>query len=303
MPSTRRKAIDPVRERTLQANARARSEAARTNTQVSRTEQERERTRQAELRNEREAARANQPVAERRTRTSADRGMRAPSIPLPDASSREATLGLLKDPKQSHRTIAACWVLGMAIITWQEVKANKDAPIPKYYVGWTATMGILDLAAPIISFQLAGVFAVGLVIGLMLTRKPTKHDPLDLINSPDIGQGKNPRDPTGSTTQPGSSSKGPLDQGPYQSGSQGPGGLVYWRRFSDGWYAQSLLTWAQYSSRTHGTITPSEAGYPGSDPSLNEYVYSYAQDSWLLKSKLTDPLYNGSTVPTSTIPG
>jgi len=53
-----------------------------------------------------------------------------------------------------------------ALISWQEVKTFKRLPLPSRFVGAGVAFGLLAISEPIISPQLAGSLAWGLVMGL-----------------------------------------------------------------------------------------------------------------------------------------
>lgn len=301
------------KERTAQARARARGAAARATESAHRTAGEttrlardREKTKQSEMQiaarvqgdaargeyarqrelareqyaRNREAARIMrmQEEQERKTRTTPDRKSGL-SLSIPSASSTEVTSGLFSDPRSVHRIIAISWVAGMSIITWQEIKASGQPPIPKYYVGWSATMGILDLAAPLISYQLAGVFAIGLTIGLALFRQPTEHHMPS--NTAISGKGTD------------------LGLGPYKpgqktniSGGQGDG---EWEVSTDG------LWWLQFYPWTQQKSSYFAEPYPSSDPTHSLFVWNPQTNSWMLKSKLTGPKYDPTVAPSANI--
>jgi hypothetical protein len=153
-------AVEKTKQTRAAANAKRATAKERTAQESHKTTQQAHRTRQEELKTQRAYA----PQKERATGADVNppekSGPNLPSIPRTTGDS-------------GHRVIASAWVAGIAIISWQEIKVNKRPPDPRRFVGWSVTMGTLDLVSELISAQLGGVFAVGLVLGLLFFRQPT----------------------------------------------------------------------------------------------------------------------------------
>lgn len=115
-------------------------------------------------------------------------GQQAPTPPDAPSSSPSLPKAPAIPKGNGSRVIAGAWVAGMAIITWQEVKDNHIAPEPKRFVGWAVAMSILDLLAPLITDELASVFAGGLVIGMLLFRKPSTPEFTQLPTPTSFGE-------------------------------------------------------------------------------------------------------------------
>lgn len=112
------------------------------------------------------------------TETREEYAQRAPSAPRKSSPSPSSggggsgSSGRMSDVA-GHRLLASAWMIGVGVISWQEVKNNHQMPVPKRLVGWSVAIGILDLLGPVISFELSGVLAVGLAIGLFIKRGQT----------------------------------------------------------------------------------------------------------------------------------
>lgn len=118
------------------------------------------------------------------TETREEYSQRAPSSPKKaspaPSSGGGGSPGRMSD-QAGHRLLATAWMTGIGIISWQEIKNSHQMPVPKRFVGWSVAIGILDVLGPIISFELAGVLAVGLAIGLFIKR----GNPTNVTTTPD----------------------------------------------------------------------------------------------------------------------
>jgi hypothetical protein len=63
------------------------------------------------------------------------------------------------------------WALAVGIITYQEVKSCHDLPWPPRFIAAALVFGMLDIFAAFISAQLAGVIAIGLILGLWMNKQ------------------------------------------------------------------------------------------------------------------------------------
>lgn len=233
----------------------------------------------AEQRAQREAA---TPEQRERVSTPERSSSARPSLP---------SIPKTRDPAQYHRVIAAAWIAGIGVISWQETRMNKRAPDPDRFVGWSVAMGILDLISPIISAELSGVFAIGLVIGLMIFRKPKVHD-----FPGGKGQGlPNNLGPT--TAQPVT---------PYQPGQTVPNPPAFG---SGHWFLDAVhksVDWLPFYTAAQAkqmNLTNTTDGGPLVPPSSSpNWRYDPSADHWIDVSKLskTDPLYNPAKAPTLT---
>lgn len=77
------------------------------------------------------------------------------------------------DETRGRRMLFGAWLTLMGVIMWQEIKVNGRAPEPSRLTGATVAMAMLDLAAPVIGWPVAGVMGLGLAIGLSLMRVAT----------------------------------------------------------------------------------------------------------------------------------
>ncbi len=121
-------------------------------------------------------------TGETETETREEYAQRAPSSrrSAPASSSSSSGSSRMSDAS-GHRLMASAWMLGVGIISWQEVRDSHQMPVPKRLVGWSVAIGLLDLLGPIISFELGGVIAFGLVIGLFIRRGTKTAAP---VNNP-----------------------------------------------------------------------------------------------------------------------
>lgn len=192
---------------------------------------------------------------------------------------------------QSQKVIAIVWVAGIAVISWQEMKLNKRAPDPDRFIGWGVAMGSLSMVSPIISTELANVFAVGLIIGLMIFRKPKAHD------FPG-GQGRGLPNNLGPTTA------APVT--PYQPGQTVPNPPPFG---SGHWFLDTFnksvdwLPWYTAGQVKQMNLTNTTDGGPLVPPSGSpNWRYDPSADNWVDISKLSpsNPLYNPGKAPSLT---
>jgi hypothetical protein len=151
---------------------------------------------------------------------------RAGGAPVNQPDNSPSLSDLPTIPKSSgntgHRVIAASWVAGMIVITWQEISVNKRPPDPRRFVGWSATMGILDLLSILISAELAGVFAVGFVLGILFFRKPVAS------TKPGTGDTTGNTAATSADNGTGTGTSAPLSSNPQTLGSpSNPGNVPF----------------------------------------------------------------------------
>lgn len=64
------------------------------------------------------------------------------------------------------RMFIAAFIGSVAIITWQEISRFNRLPLPSRFIDAGLAFGLLAIAEPIISPELAGVLAWGLLMGL-----------------------------------------------------------------------------------------------------------------------------------------
>lgn len=107
----------------------------------------------------------------------------SPPAKTPSPQVSNPARGLFANDATAHRVIAVSWLAGVALISWQEMKANKRVPDPNRFTGWTIACGSLDLAGAIISFPLAAILCLGLLVGMLLFRKAETHEPLSGNNA------------------------------------------------------------------------------------------------------------------------
>jgi hypothetical protein len=75
--------------------------------------------------------------------------------------------------QQGKNLLIACWLIVIGVITWDELHKKKETPVPQRYIHASIGFGLLGLAGYLITFQLAGVFGVGLLLALLYqTLKP-----------------------------------------------------------------------------------------------------------------------------------
>lgn len=71
------------------------------------------------------------------------------------------------NPQTGRQLLVATFIAAMAMVTWSEVKDYKRTPQPARYVGAGVVYGLLGILAPFISFELAGLFGIGLLLTLL----------------------------------------------------------------------------------------------------------------------------------------
>jgi hypothetical protein len=71
------------------------------------------------------------------------------------------------NPNTGRRLLVTSFLLAVIMATWSEVHDYKRAPVPSRYVGAGVAYGLLGVLAPFISFELAGLFGVGLLLALV----------------------------------------------------------------------------------------------------------------------------------------
>lgn len=103
-----------------------------------------------------------------------------PRTNVPPVPARRGRL----NPRSGNALLATAWLAGMIYIGWQEENQNGGMPAPQKFVGWTVIMGILSLASPLISPEIASVVAAGFLIGLFVTRKSQPTTDPALANLP-----------------------------------------------------------------------------------------------------------------------
>lgn len=110
------------------------------------------------------------------------------------------------DERRGRSMLFGAWIGLIGVIAWQEIKANNRAPEPQRLTGATVAIAILDLAAPMIGWPVAGVMGMGLAIGLSLMRvaapTPAPQEP----GTPAFGA-ETSRTPPGPQGQTGNSSR------------------------------------------------------------------------------------------------
>lgn len=67
------------------------------------------------------------------------------------------------------------WLIVLGVITWDELSKKKEVPLPQRYIHASLGFGLLAVAGYLITFQLAGIFGVGLLLALLYqTLKPAE---------------------------------------------------------------------------------------------------------------------------------
>ena len=69
-------------------------------------------------------------------------------------------------PESGRRVLMVSFFLALAILTWQEVRDAKVFPRPRRYISAGIVYGLLGVVAPFISFQVAGLLGVGMILAL-----------------------------------------------------------------------------------------------------------------------------------------
>lgn len=66
-----------------------------------------------------------------------------------------------------RRLLTFTFLAAVVMITYLEIHDKQEMPKPARYVGAGVVYGILGIAAPIISYPLAGMFGVGVFLALL----------------------------------------------------------------------------------------------------------------------------------------
>lgn len=70
-------------------------------------------------------------------------------------------------PEAGRSTLLVSFFLALAIVSYQEIHDAKVMPRPRRYISAGMVYGILGVLAPFISYQLAGLFGVGMILALV----------------------------------------------------------------------------------------------------------------------------------------
>jgi len=70
-------------------------------------------------------------------------------------------------PDTGRRLLLTSFFVSLVIVSYQEVHDAHVIPRPKRYFSAGIVYGILGIIAPIISFQIAGVFGIGMLLALI----------------------------------------------------------------------------------------------------------------------------------------
>jgi hypothetical protein len=68
--------------------------------------------------------------------------------------------------QQGNSLMRTTFFIALIVMTWGEVKQQKQVPRPARYVAAGMTWGILGFAAPFITYRIAGMLAVGFLLTL-----------------------------------------------------------------------------------------------------------------------------------------
>lgn len=209
------------------------------------------------------------------------------SQPERSESSRSFTLPSFpsSDAPRGQKVIAAAWFTGIIVISWQEAKVNKRAPDPNKLAGWCVAIAILDLIAPLITWEFSEVLAVGLVIGLLIFRKPKA--------SPTPYSGTLPGDVT-------SAGKGTFNIPPGGTAPNLKGSTIG----SGQWHLDALQNayqWVHwYTAAELKAANMNTPAAPGKSP---PWRWDPSANQWIDTTKLPDsPTYNPQKAPTL-VPG
>lgn len=69
--------------------------------------------------------------------------------------------------QQGRSLLIGAFIIAIIMVCWDEITVKKVPPRPARFVGAGVAFGLLGLAAPVISYRLAGLFAVGFALTLM----------------------------------------------------------------------------------------------------------------------------------------
>lgn len=70
-------------------------------------------------------------------------------------------------PEAGRRTLLISFFVALVIVSYQEIHDARVMPRPRRYISAGLVYGILGVLAPFISYQLAGLFGVGMILALM----------------------------------------------------------------------------------------------------------------------------------------
>lgn len=71
------------------------------------------------------------------------------------------------NPNTGKRLLVTSFLIAVIMVTWSEIRDYKRVPTPQRYVGAGVAYGLLGVTAPFITFELAGLFGVGLLLTLL----------------------------------------------------------------------------------------------------------------------------------------
>lgn len=69
--------------------------------------------------------------------------------------------------QNGRQLLLGMFFLSLAVVAWDEIKHGGVMPRPRRFIGAGVVFGILGLAAPFISYKLAGIFGAGMLLALM----------------------------------------------------------------------------------------------------------------------------------------
>lgn len=70
-------------------------------------------------------------------------------------------------PETGRRTLLISFFVALVIVSYQEIHDARVIPRPRRYISAGLVYGILGVLSPFISYQVAGLMGVGMVLALM----------------------------------------------------------------------------------------------------------------------------------------
>src|SRR5690348_8503638 len=72
--------------------------------------------------------------------------------------------------------LLGCYIFAVALVTWNEIHDNHRVPLPSRYLSAGLVFGTLGLVGPFITYPLAAVIGLGVVVALYYQHWQIKPD-------------------------------------------------------------------------------------------------------------------------------